>query len=68
MPEYAKRNAMALDSDGDYYSRHIYAMTKEGLHSKSDIAKELAWRDREIDRLRTQLEDELKFRQDEMES
>jgi hypothetical protein len=34
-----------------YYSRHIAAMTAEGLHSKSDIAAELAFRDREIVRL-----------------
>jgi hypothetical protein len=27
-------------------------MTGEGLHAKSDIAAQLAWRDREIDRLR----------------
>lgn len=28
-----------------YYTRHVMAMTEEGLHSKSDIAAELAYRD-----------------------
>ena len=31
--------------------------TSEALHSKSDIAAELAWRDREIDRLKAELEE-----------
>jgi hypothetical protein len=35
-----------------YYSRHVAAMTEEGLHSKSDIAAELAFRDKEMERLR----------------
>lgn len=35
-----------------HYSRHVHAMTSEALHSKSDIAAELAWRDIEIRRLR----------------
>lgn len=43
---------MTLDEDGGYYCRHVAAMTREGLHSKSDIAGQLAWRDREIDQLR----------------
>jgi hypothetical protein len=38
-----------------HYSRHIAAMTAEGLHSKADIAEQLAWRDQEIERLRKQL-------------
>jgi hypothetical protein len=37
---------------GPYYLRHVAAMTSEGLHSKADIAAELAYRDHEIDRLR----------------
>ncbi|MFE1574187.1 hypothetical protein ACFIQG_20610, partial [Comamonas odontotermitis] len=49
--QYAERNAIALDAQGGYYLRHILAMTREGLHEKSEIAKELAWRDAEIDRL-----------------
>lgn len=41
-----------LDRDlpalGDFYTAHVDAMTREKLHSKSDIAAELAHRDREI--------------------
>lgn len=43
---------MQLDRDGGYYSRHVSAMTGEGLHAKSDIAAELALRDFQIDKLR----------------
>lgn len=50
--QYADRDPMALDKAGNYYIRHVSAMTREGLHSKADIAAELAWRDCEIDRLR----------------
>jgi hypothetical protein len=39
---YAQRDVATM---GDFYSRHISAMTGEGLHDKSDIAAELAWRD-----------------------
>jgi hypothetical protein len=35
-----------------HYSRHVSAMTTEGLHEKAHIAAELAARDLEIDRLR----------------
>jgi hypothetical protein len=49
MSLYPEQDHMAL---GDYYLRHVDAMTGEGLHAKSDIAAQLAWRDREIDRLR----------------
>lgn len=31
-----------------YYCRHVEAMTAEGLHEKSDIAAQLAWRDKRI--------------------
>lgn len=48
--QYAERDAMALDDDGSYYIRHVCAMTKEYLHSKADIAAELAYRDMIIDR------------------
>lgn len=41
---------------GDYYIRHVEAMTAEGLHEKSDIAAQLAWRDREIERLKAVVE------------
>jgi hypothetical protein len=40
-----------------HYSRHVGAMTREGLDSKADIAVQLAWRDQEIENLRTQLQD-----------
>jgi len=40
---------------GDYYSRHTSAMTGEDLHSKSDIAAELAHRDIEIDKLKARV-------------
>jgi hypothetical protein len=43
--EYARRSPIELDRAGGHYSRHVAAMTAEGLHSKSDIAAELAWRD-----------------------
>ena len=42
---YAKRCPMELDKAGNYYCKHIMAMTAEGLHSKSDIAMELGHRD-----------------------
>lgn len=45
---YAKRNHM---KQGKYYTDHLSAMTEEGLHSKADIAGELAHRDMVIDEL-----------------
>lgn len=39
---YAERDIEAI---GDLYAAHVEAMTREGLHEKSDIAAELAWRD-----------------------
>ena len=50
--QYAHRDHRAL---GEHYLRHVSAMTGEGLHAKSDIAAELAWRDAEIERLRVRL-------------
>ena len=38
-----------------YYCAHVMAMTAEGLHSKSDIAVQLAWRDKRIDELKALL-------------
>lgn len=35
-----------------HYSLHVSAMTTEGLHEKTDIAAELAFRDAQIDKLR----------------
>jgi hypothetical protein len=49
---------------GAHFEKHVAAMTAEGLHRKSDIAAELAFRDAEIERLRQQLEAELKWRRD----
>ena len=50
-----QRDIEQLD-EGGYYTRHIYAMTHEGLYSKSDIAAELAHRDLQIDMLRLAIE------------
>jgi hypothetical protein len=41
--------------DSDQYFKHVDAMTREDLHSKAEIALELASRDLEIESLRTQL-------------
>jgi hypothetical protein len=38
-----------------HYSRHVGAMTSEGLHDKQDIAFQLALRDKEIELLRREL-------------
>lgn len=38
--------------ESSHYDKHVSAMTGEQLHSKSDIAAELAFRDAEIERLR----------------
>ena len=46
---YADRDHAA---QGEHYLRHLDAMTREGLHAKSEIAGELAHRDIEIERLR----------------
>jgi len=50
---YADRNPCKLEP---HYTAHVMAMTREDLHSKSDIAAELAWRDQEIEALRAQVE------------
>lgn len=42
--------------DLDSYCDHLLAMTSEDLHSKADIACELAWRDEQIGILRGALE------------
>lgn len=46
----------------NHYGVHIHAMTAENLHSKSDIAVELAWRDLRIEQLIAQLESAQKER------
>lgn len=53
--QYAQRDAAELDSEGGYYMRHVMAMTREGLHSKADIAAELGHRDRVIDALKAEI-------------
>lgn len=40
----------------NHYGSHVHAMTAEKLHSKSDIAVELAWRDMKISDLLAKLE------------
>jgi len=51
-----ERDIMEMDMAGNYYCRHVSAMTKEALHSKSDIAAELGWRDMQIDQLKAENE------------
>lgn len=46
---YAERDLEMLDMTNNYYSRHVMAMTGEGLNSKSSIAAELVYRDWIID-------------------
>lgn len=52
--QYAQRDLMGMDSAGNHYCRHVSAMTREQLHSKSDIAAELGWRDMQIAELKAQ--------------
>jgi K+/H+ antiporter YhaU regulatory subunit KhtT len=49
---YAERDIMEM---GQGYFEHVLAMTAEGLHDKSDIAAELAWRDEQIAALQQHL-------------
>jgi hypothetical protein len=58
MSEYAERDPMQLDKMGNYYSRHVEAMTAEGLHDKADIAAELAVRDAMLDDAKAKLKEE----------
>lgn len=53
---YAERDIIALDEAGNYYFKHVMAMTSEQLHSKSAIASELAHRDMLIDKLTKELQ------------
>ena len=46
--QYAQRDH---EAQGELYMLHLGAMTAEGLHSKSDIAGELAHRDKVIEDL-----------------
>ena len=47
---YNERDIEMLDMENGYYTRHVMAMTGEGLNSKSAIAAELAYRDYIIDK------------------
>ena len=49
--QYAERDIESLDESGGFYSRHVSAMTGEGLHAKSSIAAELGHRDMVISEL-----------------
>lgn len=49
---YADRDISAFPK---LYGDHVSAMTREGLHNKSDIAAELAYRDSRIIRLEEKL-------------
>ncbi|MFQ0994873.1 hypothetical protein ACGH6Q_07600 [Gilliamella sp. BG2] len=40
-----------------HYDRHITAMTRERLDSKSDIATELSWRDWQIEQLNERIDE-----------
>ena len=57
---YKQRDTYDLDcengSDKSYYADHVFAITAEGLHGKSDIAAELAVRDAQIDYLLREVE------------
>lgn len=53
--DVGNRDIMWQDMQGGFYIRHVQALTAEALHSKSDIAAELAQRDIEIRDLRAEL-------------
>ncbi|ORM78310.1 hypothetical protein [Pantoea eucrina] len=53
---YGDRDLMAMDIAGNHYCRHVDHMTREKLHSKSDIAAELGWRDMQIAALQQKLD------------
>lgn len=50
---YGERN---LEELGQHFTNHLSAMTSEDLHSKSDIAAELAYRDSVIEKLNNDIE------------
>lgn len=52
---YSERDIIALDQYDNLYCKHVSAMTRELLHSKSNIAAELAHRDYLICELRKAL-------------
>lgn len=44
------------DEFPDLYIAHVSAMTTERLHKKSEIAAELAWRDKRIAELESEID------------
>lgn len=50
------RDIVELDMLGNYYCRHVLALTRENLVGKSEIAAELGYRDLMIDRLQRELD------------
>ena len=52
--EYRQHASMGVLPPSDYF-KHLSAMTKEELHSKAEIAEELAVRDMRIKELESQL-------------
>ena len=52
-PMYPNKNPEDYATD---FAEHMQAMTAEGLHSKSDIAVQLSWRDAELRRLHAENE------------
>ena len=55
---YAPRDPSTLEP---HYSQHVAAMTSEGLHAKSLIAAEMAFRDQRIAKLMESLEVAVSF-------
>ncbi len=54
VPVHPRLHPMELEP---HYTKHVAAMTHEQLTSKSDIAEQLAWRDRRIELLWQLLDD-----------
>ena len=52
MKLYAERDP---EEQGEWFVRHMSAMTKENLHSKAEIAEELAHRDIRIEALEAEI-------------
>jgi hypothetical protein len=55
-------NPLTGEKWGGYYCRHVGALTEEDMHSKAEIAAELAHRDLQIDNLRAELAELRHFR------
>jgi len=55
-------------TESDFYIVHVSAMTGEGLHSKAEIAAELAYRDQRIAELEDKIYDAYELGQEDAES